>query len=326
MKILYAVQATGNGHISRAIEIIPHLQQYGQVDVFMSGTQTSLYLPFEVCYKKYGLSFCAGKKGGIDWFSTFKKIKPLQLLLDIWKCRLHQYDLIINDFEPVTAWSCKMRRLPCIAMSHQAAFMSDKTPRPSKIEKAPEWLMRNYAPGSKSIGFHFNKYDNFIYTPVIRSEIRKASIQNNGHIAVYLPAYHPAMLVQLFKNVPAVLWKVFTKNLPRPVTEDNVKLCPIDNAHWVEAVATSEAVLMGAGFEGPAEALYLGKKLMVIPMNNQYEQQCNAEALALMGVRTYKKIGKNFSAKLNHWLLNDQPVSVNYQDDTATLIGELVTT
>jgi hypothetical protein len=29
MKILYAVQATGNGHISRAIELMPHLEKYG---------------------------------------------------------------------------------------------------------------------------------------------------------------------------------------------------------------------------------------------------------------------------------------------------------
>ncbi len=34
MKIFYAIQATGNGHIARAIELMPYLQQYGDVDVF----------------------------------------------------------------------------------------------------------------------------------------------------------------------------------------------------------------------------------------------------------------------------------------------------
>ena len=62
MKILYAFQGTGNGHASRAIEIIPYLQQKGQVDVLISGYQCQLKLPFDVKYKYYGLSFIFGKK------------------------------------------------------------------------------------------------------------------------------------------------------------------------------------------------------------------------------------------------------------------------
>ena len=41
MKIFYAVQATGNGHISRAVELLPYLQQYGQVDVFFKWRKQS---------------------------------------------------------------------------------------------------------------------------------------------------------------------------------------------------------------------------------------------------------------------------------------------
>ena len=33
MRILYAVQKTGNGHLARAQEIIPLLQIYGDVDI-----------------------------------------------------------------------------------------------------------------------------------------------------------------------------------------------------------------------------------------------------------------------------------------------------
>ena len=44
MKIFYAVQATGNGHISRAMELLPYFQRYGQVDIFLSGANNSLQL------------------------------------------------------------------------------------------------------------------------------------------------------------------------------------------------------------------------------------------------------------------------------------------
>ena len=33
MKIFYAIQATGNGHISRAIQLYPYLQKFGEVDL-----------------------------------------------------------------------------------------------------------------------------------------------------------------------------------------------------------------------------------------------------------------------------------------------------
>ncbi|OWY22650.1 glycosyl transferase [Sphingobacteriales bacterium UPWRP_1] len=324
MKILYAVQATGNGHISRAIEIIPHLQQYGQVDVFVSGTQAHLNLPFEIKEKKNGVSFCAGKKGGIDWFNTVRKIKPLRFFRDVWQCKLHQYNLIINDFEPVTAWACKWKGTPCFAMSHQAAFMSAKCPRPTKIDQGSEWLMRNYAPAKHHIGFHFQSYDSFIYQPVIRSEIRNATVSNNGHIAVYLPAYHESILIQHFHKLWQVQWLVFTKNVTATYTIGNVTVQPIANTQWVDAVASSEGVLMGAGFEGPAEALYLGKKLMVIPMDKQYEQLCNATALQQLGVRASKKIGKQFTQKLHEWICEDKPVRINYIDNTLEILSQVV--
>lgn len=46
MKILYAIQATGNGHISRANELIPHLKSLGEIDILLSGTQANINVNF----------------------------------------------------------------------------------------------------------------------------------------------------------------------------------------------------------------------------------------------------------------------------------------
>jgi UDP-N-acetylglucosamine:LPS N-acetylglucosamine transferase len=51
MRILYGIPGTGNGHITRAIEIIPQLHQQGIVDVLVSGYQSEIPLPFPVKYK-----------------------------------------------------------------------------------------------------------------------------------------------------------------------------------------------------------------------------------------------------------------------------------
>jgi predicted glycosyltransferase len=51
MKVLYAIQGTGNGHIGRAREIVPILMKYADVDVLLSGTQADIRPQFPVRYK-----------------------------------------------------------------------------------------------------------------------------------------------------------------------------------------------------------------------------------------------------------------------------------
>src|SRR5882757_8303257 len=106
MKILYAIQGTGNGHISRAREIVPLLQKYGELDLVISGTEAEMKLPQPVKYTFHGFSFVFGSKGGVDKWATYKLMDLKQLWKDMHAIPLKEYDLIINDFEPVTAWAC----------------------------------------------------------------------------------------------------------------------------------------------------------------------------------------------------------------------------
>ena len=73
MKILYAIQGTGNGHLSRARDIIPILQQKGELDILVSGTEAEVKLPYPVRYHFKGLSFVFGKReGSTCWLPTRK--------------------------------------------------------------------------------------------------------------------------------------------------------------------------------------------------------------------------------------------------------------
>ncbi len=90
-------------------------------------------------------------------------------------------------------------------------------------------------------------------------------------------------------------------------------------------MAGSAGVLCGAGFETPAEALYMKKKLLVIPMRNQYEQQLNAAALRDMGVPVIKSLKNKYDMVIASWLANDRLVDVNYPDITASIIDRIIT-
>lgn len=189
MKILYAIQGTGNGHLSRARDIVPLLKAHCKTDVLISGTQADLDIPFDINYRFTGLGFIFGKSGGVDLVNTYKKNNIKRFLREVKSLDLSDYDLIINDFEPVSAWAASQQKKVCIGLSHQSAVLSEKAPRPSMPDPMGMLVLKTYAPVSEKFGFHFQKFDKNIFTPVIRQEVRNLKPSHGNHITVYLPAY-----------------------------------------------------------------------------------------------------------------------------------------
>jgi uncharacterized protein (TIGR00661 family) len=290
MRVLYAIQGTGNGHLSRAREILPLLSAYADFDVLISGYNSDLVLPFPVKYKCRGISMAYDDAGRVSPFRTWKKLKSATFLKEVLGLPVKDYDLVINDFEPVSAYAALIRGVPSFAVSHQAAFLSPGSPRPAAKSRLGEGILRHFAPCTSARGFHFERYDRFIHGPVIRQEIREASISNHGHITVYLPAYSAENLLRTFAQLPERDWHIFVRGVTEPRQIGNCALLPVSEGAFLKSLATCESVLCGAGFELPSEALYLGKQLAVIPIAGQYEQQCNAEALHRMGVQVFEQL------------------------------------
>lgn len=325
MKILYAIQGTGNGHIARAEDIIPILQQHGDLDLFVSGAQADIKLSYPVKYKSKGLSFFFGKTGGIDFLKTFKKNSSKEVYKEIKKFPVENYDLVINDFEPISAWACRKRDIPCVGLSHQSALLSPKTPRPRKmVDPVGEWILHNYAPINKYVAFHFESYDDNIFTPVIRADVRNAKVETKEHYTVYLPAYDDKKLVPLLSKISNVKWHVFSKHAKKPYHVDKLSVYPVDKDAFAKSMTTATGILCGAGFETPAEALYLGKKLLVVPMKSQLEQHYNAAALKNLGVPVVKKVKKKNLDKIIEWIESDKRISVDYRDTTAEAVARAV--
>ena len=324
MKILYAIQGTGNGHISRARDIIPILQKKGELDILISGIQADVSLPYEVKYKFKGLSFIFGKNGGIDLLNTYKKSNLRNLYKEIQQLPIKQYDLVISDFEPVSTWAAKTNNVPCIGLSHQAVVINKKSPKPKNADLIGRLVLKNYAPVTEAYGFHFKKYDDNIFTPVIRTQIREAKAKKLGHYTVYLPAYSDDRIIKVLDEIKGVRWEVFSKHTRKENIKNNIHIRPINNEQFINSLLSCTGILCGAGFETPAEALYLKKKLMVIPMKGQYEQQCNAAALKEMGVPVIKTLKLKHVEKIISWINMSQQIPVNYSNDTETILDEII--
>lgn len=319
MKILFAIQGTGNGHLSRAKDIIPELSKYGEVDILLSGYQVDVQLPYPIKYRKKGLCFIFGKHGGINMKQTFRRLSLFRFIKDVISLPVDQYDAVINDFEPVTAWACKLRRLPCISLSHQSAVLHPLAPKPKSKGWLGRWVLKYYAPADDQYGFHFKRYDNHIFLPVIRKEVQELEPTQGKHYTVYLPAYDDITLIRFLSRFKHVQWEVFSKHSKDAFRFENIKFIPIENEAYLQSIASCTGALLGAGFEGPSEALYLGKKLMVVPMKGQYEQQCNAAAIKELGVPVVPALSFKVYDQVKEWIDADWNVTVSFPKETAAI-------
>ncbi|MCS7018978.1 MAG: glycosyltransferase family protein [Cytophagales bacterium] len=325
MKVLYAIQGTGNGHIARAREIVPLLSRMCELDLFISGSNSQVQLPHEVKFRSKGLSIFYNKSGGVSLCKTLTHIRFRELIREIRELPVEKYDLVINDFEFISAYAALLKGVPCVGFGHQAAFHSPATPRPRRRELLGELILKHYAPANSILGLHFDRYDSYIYTPVIRSEIRSLEPKTSQHITVYLPHYDDKLLIGILTELKDYYWHLFTKNVKNIYTHKNITLLPIDSKNFTQSLASCNGLLTGAGFEAPSEAMFLGKKVFALPIKGQYEQKCNAKALKMMGVTVVKKVSRRFVHKLRTWVETAQPVAVNYPNITEQLLETILT-
>lgn len=301
MKIFYAVQATGNGHISRAQQIYPYLKKYGEVDFFISGNNANLDFPLPTKYRSKGCSLHYSKCGGLNYLDVAKNIKPLMMYKDAASLPLEKYDVIINDFDFITSLACKLKKLPSVQLGHQASFQSDATPRPDKKSVVGEAILKHYAHATKHIGFHFQAYDSFILPPVVKEEFTTATPQDLKHVTIYLPSFQQHCLFEAFSKLKHINFHWFLDGIESIRKDKNITYYPINQALFNKSLLNCHGLITGGGFETPSEALFLNKKLISIPIKNHYEQQCNAAALKKLGVKVLEDVDDNFSEILDKW-------------------------
>ena len=323
MKILYAVQATGNGHISRSMELLPYLKQYGEVDIFLSGSNSTLELNHPVKYRSKGVSLFYTCQGKLDYKKTIFTLAPLRLRNEINELPVEKYDLILNDFECITALACAKKKIPSVNFGHQASFLSGKTPRPKEKSKTGEWILKNYARASFYIGLHFQQYDNFILPPVIKSEIAEASPADKDFFTIYLPSYCEPVLEKYFHELHEHRFQIFSWQTRNPRQTSNITFIPVDKTLFNQSLVDCSGIITGGGFETPAEALRLKKKLMVIPIRGQYEQQCNAAALEQAGIKRLDKLDDDFKKHFENWI-ESKTIDVNYTHTTNEIVDKVM--
>lgn len=285
MKVLYGVQGTGNGHITRARVMAKAFDRAGiKVDWVFSGRDRDDFFDMEVFgdYRLYrGLTFRV-KDNRIDWRQTVRQTAMKEFLRDVRGLDLSGYDRVITDFEPVVAWAAQRQSRPCIGIGHQYAF--DHAIPKAGNSLIAEAVMRWFAPVTTGLGLHWYHYEASILPPIIE-QTPQARTGDLRRTLLYLPfesSWRILNLAHQFNQVPFVM---HCADIP-PGQYANVQVKAFSRDGFQRSLAECGTVISSAGFELISEALGMGKRILVTPLKGQMEQASNARALSELGLAT----------------------------------------
>jgi uncharacterized protein (TIGR00661 family) len=318
MRILYGVQATGQGHISRARAMAGALQDNGvAVTWLFSGRPRERLFdmePFDDYLHRDGLSFVT-RSGRIRYRATIAGNNLAQFARDASRLNLSRYDAVVTDFEPVTAWAGRLAGVRTIGIGHQYAF-GRETPKAGH-RWWTELIMRNFAPVTLPLGLHWHPYAANVLPPIL--DLPELRAEPEDHFLVYLPFEDQAAVTALLRQLHGYRFAQYAPGLSAQIL-GNVRHCPPSITGFKHDLASSRGVICNSGFELISECLHWGKPVFTKPLRGQMEQLSNALALQQLG---YATVSDRLSAeKLSSWLSAPQTPAARPFADVATALAQ----
>ena len=169
-----------------------------------------------------------------------------------------------------------------MGFGHQYAFTYDiPVAKGNFFEK---YTLLNFAPARYNAGLHWSHFNQPIFPPVIPETLyaRKAVTAVNEKVLVYLPFEEVDDIVAFLTPFDGCEFFIYGK------VQDNrdaghLHFRAYSREGFLSDLAESNGVVCNAGFELPGEALHLGKKLLLRPLDGQIEQQSNALGMVELG-------------------------------------------
>jgi uncharacterized protein (TIGR00661 family) len=323
LKILYGIQCTGNGHLSRSKEIIKYLQdnysdRIEAIDVCLSGNFSQIETSdLNVKYKFEGLGFNMDN-GQISIWKTILELKLIDFFKSIFVPQIKDYDIIVSDFEPVTCWAGIIRRKKVLGVGNHYKFLSNKKflKNLSPTYFYNKLITKLVSPVNNYIAFEYLKDTENDFFPIIRKVLRRTGNSQEDFYICYLSSITSDDQVKFFNLFPNQTFYIFHNDIKEASDFENIRLRPIDRANFTNKLLKCKGVICHTGFQLTSECLFLGKKLLVVPIKHQIEQIYNTKTLSKFGVISSDNLEV---PTFDDFFQNDYSVKLNYIDEMKSL-------
>jgi len=315
LRVLFMVQGEGRGHLSQALALRELLAGAGHrvVGLLVGGSERRP-LP-DYFARGMGLdplsfpspvTLPGRDRSGVSMSSTVAyNLRRLgayrEALARIRKAIFDAApDLVVNFYDPLGGVAMKapaLRHIPLFAVGHQYLLGHAGAPRPPlrPLQLLPFHVINRLSapPGTLRLALSFRElpdgptHHTRVIPPLLRSSVLNAEPTGGDHILVYVlnDGYADAI----------ARWHEGNTHIPihgfwdRPGAPEEEEIRPnlvfhrLSDTRFLELMRSCRGYVGTAGFEAVAEALWLGKPVMVVPTGKQVEQAWNGREAEAAG-------------------------------------------
>lgn len=227
-----------------------------------------------------------------------KSIRTIRRLL-----AFHRPELVINFYEPLAGLGRIFHRSgpPMVSIAHQYVYLHPVFRFPAG-RRWEHILLRGYswltAAGSARVlaisatPLAGNPGERLaVIPPVLRKELLSMHPHDDGYLLVYLLNQGYMEEIRRWHEAnPDVSLHCFTDSREVMVThkgtwkvDETLSFHSLDDRAFLGRLAGCRGVATTAGFETVCEAMFLGKPVLMVPVEGHMEQACNARDFAAMG-------------------------------------------
>lgn len=306
-RIILSICGEGRGHASRAISLIERLHNrhkilvmsFGEGFKFLVDYQNSTKSKFDLIEIE-GIKYLYDRKGHLAPLKTYLCWARFIFLRIRSQCKRvdeivlsFKPDLAIVDFEPCLPRVAAMRNIPCISADHQhfIRFCNNQILPPLLRIRAiiGSWVCRFYVPNADHyvITSFFKpewrghiRQKTTIIGPIIRDDLKKQEITDDGIILSYLRGSMPYNLKKAFLSCG---YPIIVYGLGKCAPIKNIQFKEIERIEFIKDLARATAVIGAAGNQIIGESLFMGKPFYALPEMNHHEQNMNGRYLSHSG-------------------------------------------
>jgi len=307
-RVLFVVQGEGRGHLTQALTLRRWLADAGhEVAAVLVGRSQERRLPAFFLEKiQTPVHEFASPNFAFD--RRFRGIRPGRTLarnllhLPEFQRSLHRLheavrdvapDLVVNFYEVLIGLLYRRAKLqpPLVCIAHQYFFLHPDYPFPPGYPLQRR-LVRLFTrltapPGARKLALSFYEAPDlperrlFVVPPLLRPELFQLPLdRTENFLLVYLlNRGYADDLIRWHTRHPEIGLHVFWDNTERPdgwSPRPGLVFHHLNDRLFLEKMARCHGVVTTAGFETVAEALYLGKPVLMVPVEGHFEQRCNA--------------------------------------------------
>ena len=321
---LFVVQGEGRGHMTQAMALYDLLIAQGHEVACVAVGSTNLCEVPEFFRRKFSCPvvalhsprFSKDAQGrsihmGRTVWSSLKNLPEYIHSVTVLRrlVSFHKPDVILNFYDPLVGlYAMSTRNRPrIVSIAHQYVYLHPqfRFPEGRVLDKLTIKYYTAMTAARSDLRLAISLYDLpslrspalQVVPPILRAEAMLHPVETREHLLVYLvnPGYmkdvmdwharHPDVPIHAFTDAPIVR----EQHGGRWEVSANLVFHSLNGTLFLDHLASCKALACTAGFETVAEAMYMGKPVLMVPVEGHYEQFCNARDAHRTGAGVYSE-------------------------------------